>query len=102
MLDARADDGEIHDRLRRAESIGRPLGSAAFLEKLEANPPAAVVWPLRKFDKMESRSIRATVPRIVEWVRSNYEPLPSQRRWVVMVPRNPPPPPADPAGSPSG
>ncbi len=61
-----------------------------FLEHLKANPPAAIVWPLRKFDKMESRSIRATAPRIVEWVRSEYEPLPDQRRWVVMVPRETP------------
>ncbi len=58
-----------------------------FLEHLKANPPAAVVWPLRKFDKMESRSIRVTAPRIVEWVKSTYAALPDQRRWVVMVRR---------------
>ncbi len=41
MLDAGADDGLLHDRLRRAETIGRPLGSAAFLEKLYWPPDRA-------------------------------------------------------------
>ena len=36
LLDGGADDNDAHDRMRRAESIGRPLGSAAFLEKIEA------------------------------------------------------------------
>jgi putative transposase len=35
LLDAAGDDGEAHDRLRRAESIGRPLGSAAFVSAVE-------------------------------------------------------------------
>jgi putative transposase len=34
LLDAGADDREAHDRLRRAESVGRPLGSAAFVAAL--------------------------------------------------------------------
>ena len=38
LLDAGADDGAIHDCLRRAETIGRPLGGAAFLEQVEAMP----------------------------------------------------------------
>ena len=36
LLDAADNDGEAHDRLRRAESIGRPLGSAAFVAAVEA------------------------------------------------------------------
>ena len=35
LLDAGVDDGEAHDRLRRAETIGRPLGSPEFLKKVE-------------------------------------------------------------------
>ncbi len=35
LLDAGTDDGAVHDRLRRAETIGRPLGGAAFLEQVE-------------------------------------------------------------------
>jgi putative transposase len=36
LLDGGEDDGEAHERLRRAETIGRPLGGAAFLETVEA------------------------------------------------------------------
>ena len=36
MLDAAEDDGAIHDRLRRAETIGRPLGNPAVLDQVEA------------------------------------------------------------------
>jgi len=36
LLGAGEDDGDAHDRLRRAETIGRPLGGAAFLETVEA------------------------------------------------------------------
>lgn len=62
-----------------------------FLELLEKNPPAAVVWPGRKFDEMESRSIRQIAPRVSAWVNRNYAPLPKQRRWIVMVPVGSPP-----------
>ncbi|MGE4609256.1 MAG: hypothetical protein AAEJ52_21180 [Myxococcota bacterium] len=58
-----------------------------FLEHLKKNPPAAVVWPGRKFDNMESRSIQHVAPRVTAWVRANYAPLPKQHRWFVMVPR---------------
>ena len=36
LLNPAADDGAIHDRPRRAETIGRPLGGAAFLEQVAA------------------------------------------------------------------
>jgi len=35
QLDGAVDDSDAHDRLRRAESIGRPLGSPEFLKKIE-------------------------------------------------------------------
>ena len=49
-LDAREGDGIFHDRLRRAESIGRPLGSAAFLEKI-ADMPGRPVGPGKRGPK---------------------------------------------------
>ena len=36
MRNAGQNAGELYDRLRWAEFIGRPLGSAAFLENVEA------------------------------------------------------------------
>lgn len=61
---------------------------AWFLEHVIKNPPAAVVWPQRKFDGMDSRSVQRIAPRLSAWVRKNYKALPKQRRWLVMVPRN--------------
>ena len=43
LLNPAADDGAIHDRPRRAETIGRPLGGAAFLEQVEAMLGRAIV-----------------------------------------------------------
>jgi putative transposase len=36
LLDPAGDDGDLQDRLRRAESIGRPLGDTAFLDAIAA------------------------------------------------------------------
>ena len=36
LLEADARDEAAHDRLRRAESVGRPIGSPAFLKQVEA------------------------------------------------------------------
>ena len=35
LLDEAVDDDEAHDRLRRAERIGRPVGSVDFLKQVE-------------------------------------------------------------------
>ena len=46
-------DTDLLERLRRAESIGRPLGSEAFLEKLE-NETKRVLKPKRRGRKAEA------------------------------------------------
>jgi hypothetical protein len=58
-----------------------------FLDHLRANPPAAIVWPARKFDDMDERSVTSTAPLIAAWVQDHYRALPGQRRWIVMVPK---------------
>ena len=60
---------------------------AWFLDHVRKNPPAAVVWPRRKFDGMDSRSVQRIAPRLSNWVRKKYQALPNQGRWIVMVPR---------------
>ena len=61
---------------------------AWFLAHLETDPPAAVVWPERKFDNMNSRSVQRIAPRLSAWVKKRYRRLPiKQNRWIVMVPR---------------
>ena len=60
-----------------------------FLERLKADPPAAVVWPERAFDDMPSRAITRTAPRVAAWVKQNYVPARGRmQRWVVMLPRD--------------
>jgi hypothetical protein len=44
-----------------------------FIARLEANPPALVIWPLTVFDAMPERSLRKTAPRVVKWVLRRYE-----------------------------
>jgi hypothetical protein len=46
---------------------------ARFLERLEASPPALVLWPLGIFDAMPERSLRRTAPRVVKWVLNRYQ-----------------------------
>ena len=76
----------------------------SFVERLEANPPAAVIWPVRAFDDMEERSLARIAPRTSAWAQANYRILPGQLgraprrlpggaiaerrpwRWIVMVP----------------
>ncbi|MCH2169424.1 glycosyltransferase family 39 protein [Myxococcota bacterium] len=60
-----------------------------FLDRLRADPPAAVVWPVRDFDDMPERSVVRTAPLISEWVLENYRQAGGakpQRRWIVLLP----------------
>jgi putative transposase len=55
LLDGTGDDSELQDRLRRAESIGRPLGDAAFLEAIAARLGRPVA-PGRRGPKPKARA----------------------------------------------
>jgi hypothetical protein len=58
-----------------------------FIARLDASPPALVLWPSRDFDRLPSRSIQATAPLVSEWVTEHYqEPDPRYRRFLL-VPR---------------
>jgi hypothetical protein len=60
-----------------------------FVERLRADPPAAVVWPVRIFDEMPERYVVNTAPLLAAWVFRNYEAVPAevQRTYIVMIPR---------------
>ena len=60
---------------------------ADFLMRLEALPPVAVLWPVRHFDDMESRSINAVAPRVVSWVRARYRPVETTSKFQLWLPR---------------
>jgi hypothetical protein len=44
----------------------------AFVERLEASPPAVVVASVKPFDEMRSRAVSVTAPQVARWLRSNY------------------------------
>jgi hypothetical protein len=57
-----------------------------LIRRMEAQPPALVIWPEHDFDRMPSRSIRVTAPLLSAWVRKHYRPTPN-RRSTLLVPR---------------
>jgi hypothetical protein len=65
----------------------QPSDEEWFLERLKANPPAAIIWPTRDFDGLEERALENVAPLVSRWAWLNYTPLPKQQLWVVMVPR---------------
>jgi hypothetical protein len=65
-----------------------PEEEQAFLQRLEASPPALVVWPRLNFDRMPSRGIRETAPQIGRWVQRNYQ-LADDFWYLIFLPKQP-------------
>jgi len=63
-----------------------------FLTRLKQSPPALAIWPNKMFDKMRSRTVARTAPRIVEWLRQNYRAIGRGRSYTFVVPRSAEPP----------
>jgi hypothetical protein len=62
----------------------------AFVARMKASPPAAVIFPERPFDLMPSRAVQKTAPRLSRWVFENYESPAPQRQWIVLFPSGSP------------
>jgi hypothetical protein len=60
-----------------------------FLDRLKLHPPALVIFPGKAFDEDPSRAVRHSAPRVVAWVRKNYETLGRRERFTLLVPRRP-------------
>jgi hypothetical protein len=58
-----------------------------FIRLLEQSPPVAVLWPIRHFDDMPSRSIERVAPRVSAWVRSRYAPVEVSAKFRLLLPR---------------
>ena len=52
---------------------------------VEADPPAVIVWPTQHFDRMPSRGINVTAPRLGEWVAREYTSVLKSRDFFVLV-----------------
>jgi hypothetical protein len=60
---------------------------AAFVARLQAAPPAAVIWPAQPFDGRPERDVRRTAPLVARWVQNHYAPRETAGRWILMFPR---------------
>ena len=61
-----------------------------FVARLDARPPALVIWPGWPFDTDPERAVQRTAPRVSQWVKERYRPRDSRRRsrrFVILVPR---------------
>ena len=59
----------------------------AFVERLERNPPALVVWPTLDFDHMPARGVKKSAPLVAAWVTQRYEPSDRRGRFALWAPR---------------
>jgi hypothetical protein len=67
---------------------------ARFVERLEADPPALVIWPPRAFDDMRSRAIDRVAPQVTAWVVRRYrQATPEGEGYALLVPADAPDPP---------
>ena len=60
-----------------------------LIERMDAQPPALVLWPEHDFDKMPSRSVRVTAPLVTDWVSRNYRRPKGAPHSNLLVPRSP-------------
>lgn len=80
--------GPGHSDIIMPGTFFKPSDQAAFLQLLEADPPKAVLWPVRDFDDMESRSARSVAPDIVAWVEARYRPDTKTTKFEIWLPRH--------------
>jgi hypothetical protein len=63
-----------------------PEEEEAFLARIQASPPAVVVWPRLHFDRMKSRGIGESAPQIGRWVRTHYRRA-DEFWFLIFVPK---------------
>jgi 4-amino-4-deoxy-L-arabinose transferase-like glycosyltransferase len=59
----------------------------AFVARLQAAPPAVVLWPLKNFDRRADRSIERTAPELSKWVRESYREIKRIGDYRILQPR---------------
>jgi hypothetical protein len=79
--------GPGHSDIIMPGTFVKESDQAAFLRRLEATPPAVVLWPVQHFDQMESRSARAVAPEVVDWVEARYRPGETTHKFQLWLPR---------------
>ena len=67
-----------------------PEEEVAFVERLEASPPALVIWPGWAFDSRADRAVQRTAPRVSRWALDHYAPVDPRsqsNRFVILAPK---------------
>ncbi len=59
----------------------------AFVARLDAKPPALVIFPGWRFDNRNDRAVQNSSPILWQWVRENYERTGPYERFVLMLPK---------------
>jgi hypothetical protein len=59
----------------------------AFVERVEAAPPAVVIWPRKHFDFMESRGLQHSAPKLSRWVGEHYRVAEKDPVYLLLVPK---------------
>jgi hypothetical protein len=59
----------------------------AFVRRLEAEPPALVIFPGWLFDNRKDRAVQNSSPILWQWVRERYDRSGPYERYVLMMPK---------------
>jgi hypothetical protein len=65
----------------------RPEEEQGFLERIQNEPPAVVVWPLQPFDRNPNRGLEQTAPVLSAWIADNYRPVLNSPLYRIMIPK---------------
>lgn len=70
-----------------------PEEETTFIENVQRNPPAIVIWSKKPFDRDPAKAVAKTSPRLAAWVKTNYELWgKDKRRHYLMGPKGRKPP----------
>jgi hypothetical protein len=62
-----------------------PEDERRFVERLERDPPALVLWPRRPFDGRPERALDVHAPRLARWVREHYYRTPAGEFHEILL-----------------
>jgi hypothetical protein len=67
----------------------RPEEELEFVGRIQAKPPAVVVWPRQPFDRNPKRGLQQTAPVLSNWILNHYRSALEAPLYRIMIP-NPP------------
>lgn len=65
----------------------RPEEEQGYLERIQADPPAVVVWPRAPFDHNQSRGLESSAPVLSRWITDHYHSVLDAPLYRIMIPK---------------